>query len=40
MSGPAVVATFLAVSFFLITLAWAVAHAVEVRAIAKPRGRR
>ncbi len=34
MSGPAIVATFITVSFGLVTLAWATAHAVEVRAIA------
>ena len=35
MSGPAIVATFITVSFSLITLAWAAAHAVEVRALAR-----
>jgi hypothetical protein len=39
MSGPAIVATFITVSFGLVTLVWAAAHAVEVRAIAKNRGR-
>jgi len=40
MSGPAIVATFVTVSFGLVTLAWAVAHAVEVRALAaKDRSR-
>ncbi len=34
MSGPAIIATFITVSFGLITLAWAAAHAIEVRAIA------
>jgi hypothetical protein len=34
MSGPAVVALFITVSFGLVTLAWAAAHAVEVRALA------
>jgi hypothetical protein len=40
MSGPAIVALFLTISFGLITLAWAAAHALEVRAIGKNRGRR
>jgi hypothetical protein len=35
MSGTAILATFITVSFGLITLAWAAAHAVEVGAIAK-----
>ena len=34
MSGPAIVALFISASFGLVTLAWAAAHAVEVRAIA------
>jgi hypothetical protein len=38
MSGPAIVASFITVSFGLVTLAWAAAHAVDVRAIAKNRG--
>lgn len=33
MSGPQIVASFVAVSFSLIILAWAVAHAIEVRAM-------
>ena len=35
MSGPAIVAMFMTVSFGLVTLACSAAHAVEVRAIAK-----
>jgi hypothetical protein len=35
MSGPAIVALFITVSFGLVTLAWAAAHAVEVRANAR-----
>ncbi len=34
MSGPALVALFMTISFSLVTVAWAAAHAVEVRAIA------
>ncbi len=40
MSGPAIVASFMTISFGLVTLAWAAAHAFEVRAIAKQRVRR
>ena len=40
MSGPAVVATFITVAFGLLTLAWGVAHAIEVRAFAKTRRRK
>ena len=35
MSGPAIVALFMTIAFGLVTLAWAAAHAVEVRAIAR-----
>jgi hypothetical protein len=35
MSGPAVVATFVTIAFGLLTLAWGVAHTIEVRAMAK-----
>jgi hypothetical protein len=34
MSGPAIVALFITVSFGLVTLLFAAAHAFEVRAIA------
>jgi hypothetical protein len=40
MSGPAIVALFITVSFGLVALAWAAAHTIEVRATAKSRGRR
>ncbi len=35
MSGPAIDALFMTIAFGLVTLAWAAAHAVEVRAIAR-----
>ena len=39
MSGPAIVALLITVTFGLITLVWGAAHAIEVRAIAKKGGR-
>jgi hypothetical protein len=39
MSGPEIVALFLAGSSGLMLLAFGVAHAVEVRAVAKKGGR-